>query len=127
MNNRERLESLEKIDDIMRDVCQLQVSTSELGNSDTEEKLVDIWQTTQAIQRTLCNREVVTCYRQDALAQAARVCDLIIEGGPDPDERQLASIGYASDVLAERIKEYRKVVQLQQRIEALPTEAAMEG
>ena len=39
MNNRERLQSLEKIDDIMRDVCQLQVSTSELGNSDTEEKL----------------------------------------------------------------------------------------
>ncbi len=126
MNNRERLESLEKIEDIMRNVCHLQVTTEKMDDN-TDEQLIEIWQTTQAMQRKLCNRDVVACYRQDALAQATRVCDLVIEAGTDPDERQLASIGYASDVLAERIKEYRRVVQMQQRIEAQPEAAAKEG
>lgn len=123
----ERIVNLERLESLRKLVNQLRASLSTQGLPEADSSLIQIWDVTQELQRTLCNQGVTEGFRSDALAQAARVCELIFECDLLPDDRQFANIGYACDLAAEKIKHYQRMANFAAQLEALTGEAITEG
>ena len=126
MNASERIVNLERLESLRKLVNQLRVALSTRGYQEADPSLIQIWDATQELQRTLCSQAVIEGFRKDALAQSARVCELIFECDLFPDDRQFASIGYACDLVAEKIKHYQRMANFAAQLEALTGEAIKE-
>lgn len=116
MDNTERLNNLERLEAILKNVSQLRVALAIQGQQDADPDMRQIWDGVQALQRTLCNQAVLEGYHIDALEQANRVWELILEWVMAPDDLQFASIGYACDLAAEKIKRYQRMVGYAQQV-----------
>lgn len=127
MNASERINNLERLESLRKLVNQLRASLSTQGLPEADSSLIQIWDVTQELQRTLCSQAVIEGFRRDALAQAARVCELIHECDLFPDDIQFASIGYACDLAAEKIKHYQRMANFAAQLEALTGEPITEG
>jgi hypothetical protein len=127
MNASERIVNLERLESLCKLVNQLRVSLPTQGCHEADYSLIQIWDTSQELQRMLCNQAVIEGFRRDAMAQSARVCELIFECDLFPDDRQFASIGYACDLAAEKIKHYQRMANFAAQLEALTGEPITEG
>lgn len=127
MNSTERLIDMEKLDDILKSVNQLRVSLAQQGNKQADCALVQMWDVTQDLQRRLCTQTVLESMRDDALQQAARVHELVMECDLVPNDRQVASVGYACDLAADKIKKYQRMANYAARMEVLSGAAVKEG
>ena len=127
MNSTERLSNMEKLDDILKSVNQLRVAMATQGEPGADGCLLQVWDVTQDLQRLLCTRNVLEAMRDDALQQAMRVHELIMECDLVPDDRQVASVGYACDLAADKIKHYQRMVNFAAQLEALTGEPIKEA
>jgi len=115
-------ESLAEIDKNVSALMNAVLASSPM----VREKLVKIWDVTQGLQRRLSQPDLLTGYKNDAIDQAARVADLLFECEMNPDDDQLASIGYACDLAQTKIKTYQQVKGHAARIELVTGMAATE-
>ena len=127
MNATERIDNLDRLESIRKLVNQIRVSVAKQGMPEADPAVLQIWDVTQQLQRTLCTQAVIERYRQDALAQAERVFELIRECDLFPDDIQFASIGYACDLAADKIKHYQRMVNFAAQLEALTGEPIKEA
>ena len=98
----------EKIVEIHQQLANIrqQVGTMKAKTPDQNLQLIlaGLWDGAVDLQRGISCPDLIEGYRADAVAQANRVYDLVLECMGQPDEDQLASIGYASDLVASKIK-----------------------
>lgn len=128
MNDQERFENMEKLKGILESVTLLRASLNAQGpDLQMQGALIQVWDVSQDLQRQLCSQAVIEGFRDDALEQATRVWDLIIECGLAPDDTQLANIGYACELTAEKIKKYQRMVNYAAQLERLTGAATTEG
>jgi len=106
--NRGVAELVKKLDAInhanWRDIRQV-------DGQDITEKLFKIWNIAMELQRDLAAPAIVEGCRVDAVLQIFRVGELIGEMGPDPDHRQLLSIGMATELAALKVMQYKSMVK----------------
>jgi len=127
MNSSERLVNMEKLDGILKSVNQLRVSLATQGCPGADASLIQMWDTTQDLQRRLCNQAVLEAMRDDALQQAKRVYELAVECGIAPDDRKVASVGFACELAIEKIEKHQRMVNYSAQMEVLSGGAATEG
>jgi len=128
MNDQERFESMEKLKGILESVTLLRASLNIHGpDQHGQDALVQAWDVALDLQRQLCTQTVIEGFRDDALEQAARVWDLIVECGLAPDDTQLANIGYACELTAVKIKKYQRLVNYAAQVDVLIGPATTEG
>lgn len=101
-----------KLEEIGRQVGTLLDRAWIGGQGDLTPELTRVWNVTCELQRALCAPSIIEGYRADAVAQVHRVRELIEEAGPDPDHRQLLSLGLATELAVKKLNDYRKMVNL---------------
>jgi len=110
MNAQETLLMHKQVEDIGKKATGLMHVNWTTGSDPVIHRaLTKIWDAAQTMHRRLSRPDVVTGYRNDAIAQAERVKELMMESGYDPDDSQLASIGYACDLAMAKIKIYQRM------------------
>lgn len=87
-------------------------------NGGAQEDLRAILRITQAMQVELTSARIMGGYRTDAINQMLRVRDLIEEAGPDPDHRQMLSIGMAAELAVKKMHDYREMLGFEARTRA---------
>lgn len=105
----EMLKMLGQLNDITESVEGLKISVQRSCGDEAQvmEQLTRIWQTTQELERQLARPEVIAGFRADAIHQVERVAQLINETRSyEMDERQLISIGFAGELMNEKIRKY---------------------
>ncbi len=127
MNSSERIMVLEKLSGIIKSTNQLLAGPCVVDIDRADAELLEIYDAAIELQNRICNQAVVDGYLNDALEQATRVRDLIVESGRAPDERQLASIGYANEITGLKIKEYQRVADFNDQLQALNHPAVEEA
>lgn len=88
------------------------------AQGDLTPELTRVWNVTCELQRALCVPSIVEGYRADAVAQVQRVHELIEEAGPEPDHRQLLSLGMATELAVKKLNDYREMVKIAHRTRA---------
>lgn len=120
--------TMTQLETIQSDARTLRATVAEQApDLDIQPVLTRIWTVSMDLKRRLCTRKTVDGYRDDAMAQVARVWELAGECGLDPDDLQFVSIGYACDLAAEKIKHYQRMVNFAAQLEALTGEPITEG
>jgi len=111
MGASEIIEIQKQIEEITAVMAALMVSTRFMSRCDTvvQAKLTHVWDVTQDLQRRAAHPAIVQGLCCDALDQVARVFDLITECEGVPNSQQLASIGFAGELMAEKIKIYQQM------------------
>lgn len=123
-----RVESSEGLEDIRSgigtvlhgDLMRMAVS------GQLEVRLTDLWGKASRLQTALDTRDVISGYKTDALDQIGRLEELLMELGLDPDEKQLAGVGYACDLAQEKIKKCLHMANLAAKVEMMSPTAAQE-
>lgn len=120
MTNHDTQHILTQLETIQDDAMTLRLAVAgQASPLDIESALARIWAVSVALQRRLCTSRTVAGYREDALAQVARVWELAGECGLAPDDRQLAGLGYACDLAAAKVKKYQRIANHSARLEVL--------
>lgn len=127
MNGTQRLSNMEKLDDILKSVNQMRAAMATQGEHGADSALLQVWDVSQDLQRRLCTRSALEAMRDDALQQAMRVHELILECDLVPNDRQVASVGYACDLAADKIKKYQRMASYAAQLEVLSGAAVEEG
>lgn len=121
----------EKIVEIQQQLADIRQQVASIKAQPADEELqlslVGLWDGAVDLQRRLSRPDLIEGYRADAVAQSNRVYDLVLECMGQPDERQLASIGYASDLATEKIKLYQQMANHAAQTAVLTGMAATEG
>lgn len=121
----------EKIVEIQQQLAgiqrQLVAIKTKTPDQELQLTLSGLWDETVELQRQFARQGLIEGYRRDAVAQANRVCGLVLECMGQPDERQLASIGYASDLAASKIKLYQRMANHAAQTAVLTGVATTEG
>lgn len=105
----EMLKMLGQLNDITESVEGLKISVQRScgDEADVQDKLQCIWQVTQDLERQLALPEVIAGFKADAQHQIERVFQLIGETRSyEMDEQQMISIGFAGELMNEKIRKY---------------------
>ena len=105
----EMLKMLGQLNDITESVEGLKISVQRSCGDEAEvkAKLTHIWQVTQDLERQMARPEVINGFKVDAIHQIERVFQLIGETKTyEIDERQMISIGFAGELMNEKIRKY---------------------
>ena len=124
MNDTKIVEFQQQLENIRMQVGAMKANTPD---QDLQLILAGLWDGAVDLQRRLSRPDLIEGYRADAVAQANRVYDLVLECMGQPDEQQLASIGYASDLAASKTKLYQQMVNHAAQVAVLTGMAATEG
>ncbi|WP_310598819.1 hypothetical protein [Desulfobulbus sp.] len=108
MTSIERVATLEKLDGIVKTASHLKASLAG-QEPDVQAALNQIWDVTQQLQRKMCNQAALEACRQDVLDQLIRAGELISECGPDLDDHQRASIGYAGELVFDKVRKFLRM------------------
>lgn len=105
----EMLKMLGQLNDITESVEGLKISVQRSCGDEAEiqDKLNCIWTVTQDLERRLARPEVIQGFKADAIHQIERVHQLIAETRSyEIDDRQMISIGFAGELMNEKIRKY---------------------
>ena len=105
----EMLKMLGQLNDIAESVEGLKISVQRSCGDEAEiqDKMHCIWQDTQDLERQLARPEVINGFKADAQHQIERVFQLIGETRSyEMDEQQMISIGFAGELMNEKIRKY---------------------
>ncbi|MDD2467723.1 MAG: hypothetical protein PHI97_27400 [Desulfobulbus sp.] len=121
MDSEKIVEIQQQLVDIGGSVASLMHCTKwmERSNIDLSENLQHVWDITQELQRKTAHSAIVHGLCCEALDQVARVSDLITECEGVPDAQQLASIGIAGELMAEKIKLYQEMSRHAAHVKAM--------
>ena len=103
------LQMLEQLNNITESVEGLKISVQRSCGDEAQvrETLGHIWQVTQDLERQLARPEVINGFKADAIHQIERVHQLIAETRSyEIDDRQMISIGFAGELMNEKIRKY---------------------
>lgn len=127
------LQMLEQLNNITESVEGLKISVQRScgDESQVKEKLGRIWQATQELERSMVRPEVIAGFKEDAQHQIERVFQLIGETRSyEMDEQQMISIGFAGELMLEKIRKYLNMARQAARKElalAVRAETVTEG
>lgn len=92
------------------------------GMAQIQGELDRIWDESCLIHKQLCEERQILGYWEDAVEQATRVCEMILDFGDDPTHEQLLCLGMANELLGQRIKEYKIVATMAAQFELITGE-----
>lgn len=107
----------------MRNSVQaLRQITNYIQHVGTHAHLDRIWDESCLIHKQLCEERVVLGYWEDAIEQAHLVSKMILDFGDDPTPEQLLGLGMATELLGQRIDEYKVVANMAAQCEIMTGE-----